>query len=237
MTGTRRPLLSPAALVPSAVALGLLVAVWAATTGPVGMLRSPGRLTTPAPHTEPAQTATADQGPGNLREVTKDVQLQFDLSWLGDLIAWTVLIGVCLAALIGARWLWVHRWHRPDRPEAVDFEVLPDAVSEALRADAAAQLRAVEDGSPRNGIVACWLRLQEVLTEAGVAPRRSETSAEFVVRTLHSIDIDPRAIGELAALYREARFSAHELGEDRRTAAREALHALHEELRARGAVT
>jgi hypothetical protein len=69
-----------------------------------------------------------------------------------------------------------------------------------------------------------------------VEPRRSETSAEFVVRTLRAIDVDPRPIGALAALYREARFSDHELGEARRTAAREALQALHEELRGRGAV-
>ena len=73
--------------------------------------------------------------------------------------------------------------------------------------------------------MACWLRLEEVVAEAGVPPRRSETSAEFVVRVLHSLDLDPRAIGALAALYREARFSEHELGEDARTAARAALAA------------
>jgi hypothetical protein len=223
--------------VPTVVALGLLVAVWAATTGPVRMLRGSGRRQTFGDRTSPAETASADSGPGNLREVTKDVQMQFDLSWLGDLIVSALIVGACVAALLGLRRLWLRRWRAPDKPESVDFEVLPDTVTEALREDAAAQLRAVEQGSPRNAIVACWLRLQEIVGAAGVAPRRSETSAEFVVRTLKSLDLDPRPIGALAALYREARFSDHELGEDRRTAAREALHALHEELRARGAVT
>jgi hypothetical protein len=146
------------------------------------------------------------------------------------------LIGVCLAALLGVRWLWQRRWHRPEKPETVAFEVLPDAVTDALRAAAREQLEAVEQGSPRNGIVACWLRLQEIVTAAGVEPRRSETSAEFVVRTLRAIDVDPRPIGALAALYREARFSDHELGEERRTAAREALQSLHDDLSNRGAV-
>jgi hypothetical protein len=236
MTGTRRPLLAPAAWLPTLVLLGLLVAVWAATTGPVRMLRDTGRRLTFDTPTPPPETASSDQGPPNLREITKDVQPQFDLSWLGDLIAGALLLGVCLAALLALRWWWLHRWHRPEKPETVDFDVLPDAITEAMRADAQAQLEAVEQGSPRNGIVACWVRLQEILTGAGVAPRRSETSAEFVVRTLRSLDVDPRAIGALAALYREARFSDHELGEDRRTAARDALRALHEELRSRGAV-
>jgi len=236
VTGTRRPLSAPAALLPAVVVLGLLVAVWAATTGPVGMLRASGRrrdVGSPAPQSE-----TATDAPGrSAREVLKDVEPQFDLSWLGDLIASALLIGVCIAALVGVRWLWLHRWHRPQTPATVDFEVLPDAVTEALRADEKAQLEAVEQGTPRNGIVACWLRLQQVVTAAGVPHRRSETSAEFVVRTLRSIDLDPRPISALAALYREARFSEHDLGEERRTAAREALHDLHEELRSRGAVT
>ncbi len=230
--GTRA---APAALLPTGVVLGLLVLVWAASTGPVAMFHASGRTFT---FRTPRSTAGVDASVGpTLREVTKDVQPQFHLAWVGDLVAWALLFGVCLAAFLGLRRLWLHRWHPPEKPEPVDFEVLPDGLVEVLGGDAAAQLAAVDRGSPRNGIVACWLRLQEVLTEAGVPPRPSETSAELVVRTLRSLDLDPRPIGSLAGLYREARFSEHELGEDARTAARSALQALHDDLRARGAVS
>ena len=235
MTGTtRRPW---AALLPTVVVLGLLVLVWAATTGPVRMLSESGRtfvFNTPTPlPTQP----TESEGTGTLREVTKDVDPQFHLAWLGDLIAWTLLIALGIGLFLGLRWLWIHRWQPPEKPEEVDFDVLPDRLVDALRRDVSAQQAAVEEGDPRNGIVACWLRLQEVVTDAGVPPRRSETSSEFVVRALHSLDLDPRAIGRLAALYREARFSEHTIGEDGRTAARDALHALHDDLRSRGAVS
>jgi hypothetical protein len=225
------------ALLPTVVLLGVLVLVWAATTGPVRMLSGSGRTfvfpTPSATSTQPSESSST----GNLREVTKDVAPQFHLAWLGDLIAWTVLVGIGIGLFLGLRWLWIHRWQAPAKPEEVEFDVLPDRLVEALRHDAAAQHAAVEAGDPRNGIVACWLRLQEAVSEAGLPPHRSETSSEFVVRALHSLDLDPRAIGRLAALYREARFSEHELGEDARTAARDALHALHADLRARGAVT
>jgi hypothetical protein len=48
--------------------------------------------------------------------------------------------------------------------------------------------------------------------------------------------VDPGSIGRLAALYREARFSGHPLGEDARTAAEAALRQLHQDLGAAGTV-
>lgn len=237
MRGTeRRPVFAPAALLPVAVVIGLLVLVWASTTGPVRMLRDSGRryVFEPPPHPPP----TPYDGPSlmpSLREVTRDVHPLADLSWLGDLIATAVLLLVCVAVLLGLRWIWTHRWHPPAAPEEVAFEVLPDRVVEALRRDRTAQLDAVGEGSPRNGIVACWLRLQEILSEAGVPPDRAETSAEFVVRALRALDLDPRPIATLAALFREARFSEHPVDEDARRAARTALEALHEDLSLRGA--
>ncbi|MGA9748583.1 MAG: DUF4129 domain-containing protein, partial [Nocardioides sp.] len=87
-------------------------------------------------------------------------------------------------------------------------------------------------GSPRNGIVACWARLEDAVADAGVPRNRHETSAEFTVRVLHVLDLDPRAIGDLARLYREARFSEHELAESARDDARDALARLQSDLAA-----
>jgi hypothetical protein len=47
---------------------------------------------------------------------------------------------------------------------------------------------------------------------------------------LRTLDVDPRAISTLGRLYREARFSSHELGEDARTTATAALQQLHDDL-------
>ena len=221
------------ALLPAGVVLGLLVLVWAATTGPVRMLRDSGRRYVFEPPTPTASPSDGSTPAGNLRDVTKDIKPIADLSWLGDLIATAALLLFCVAVLLGVRWLWLHRWHPPERPEEVPFEVLPAQVAEAISRDRAAQLEAVADGAPRNGIVACWLRLQASVEEAGVPPRRSDTSAEFVQRALRSLDLDPRGVATLAALYREARFSEHPVGEDARAAARAALESLHADLAAR----
>jgi len=233
---SRQPLFAPAALLPTVVVLGLLVLVWAAVTGPVGVMSASGRRRTFSTATPTTASPTAEPSdPGNLREVTDDVSLRFDLGWLGDLIAYAGLIGVGVAVFLALRWLWLHRWHPPPRPPEVEFEVLPDqaVVIDALRRDAHARIAAVARGAPRDGIVQCWLRLEEAVASAGVPPYPYETSSEFVVRMLHALDLDPRATGRLASLYREARFSRHELGEDARTAARSALEQIDAELDAR----
>ena len=67
-------------------------------------------------------------------------------------------------------------------------------------------------------------------------PDRAETSAEFVVRALRGLDLDPAPIARLAALYREARFSEHPVGEEARGEARAALEVLHEDLVRRSTV-
>ena len=211
----------------------LLVLVWAAVTGPVALLGSSGRRLGPrSPGPTPSSPTAGPDGPQSAREIIGNRPRQLDLSWVGDLIAWAIFLGVVGVVAAGTGWLWRNRWHRPERPGRVEFDVLPeiDSVADMLARDARAQLAAVAEGTPRNGIVACWLRLEQVIAEAGLPRHRSETSAEFTVRVLKVLDVDPRAISALARLYREARFSTHELGEDARTTAESALLRLHEDL-------
>lgn len=240
MTGKqRRPLLDATALLPAAVVLALVVLAWAAASGPVRVLSPSGRTRSFDPSATPTPSPTSESSQtGTPREVIRDVRPRFDLSWLGDLLVYSLWIALGIAGFLAARYLWLNRWHAPERPAAVDFDVLPDvAAREALRKDVEAQLSAIEEGSVRNGIVACWVRLEEIVAAAGYPRSPAETSSEYVVRILRGLDLDPRAAGALAALYREARFSRHDLGEDVRTAAREALQVLHDDLRVRGGVT
>ena len=230
-----------AAVVAPAVVLGMLVLVWAASTGPGRLL-----FATPATRTIPpgltARVSPSESSPPvTLEEITENVEQTIDLSWLGDLIAWAVVLGVglllCVAAAALVRRAVRDRWLQPGGRPAVEFDVLPEVQAvQALADDGAARLAAVHEGTVRNGIVRCWVRLEEAVGQAGLPRAPHETSAEFTVRVLHRLDLDPHTVGELARLYREARFSEHELGEGSRAAAREALVRLQEELHAvRGA--
>ena len=143
-----------------------------------------------------------------------------------------MLLALAAGVLLGLAWLWRHRWRPPPKPATIDVEALPDVaeLTEALGRDAAARLASLQQGDARNGIVRCWLRLEEVIAEAGLPRDPAETSSEFTVRVLHVLDLDPHAIGTLAGLYREARFSEHTLDEAARTTARSMVQQLHGDL-------
>lgn len=115
-------------------------------------------------------------------------------------------------------------WRRTRPPE--DFDVLDD-LARLVAADAVAQRKVLAAGTPRNAIVACWLRLEAVTIEAGFERNPADTSEEFTARILQQFAIDPAAVDQLAALYREARFSTHDMGEPERDAAIDALGAVH----------
>ncbi len=223
---------SQGAVLAGIVAIGLLV--WASTAGPEAFVGPSGRRR--APRSLPTLT-TAPTGSATASSRLQDqkVASPLDLQWLGDLLLYSLILA--LALLVG--WLLLILWRRrpPRLPEAldVDFVEIPEGVrvSRRLGGDRSRQLAVLDEGTPRNGIVQCWNRLEEIIAEAGLPRRDWETSAEFTVRVLHSLDLDPHAIGELARLYREARFSEHDLGEPQRAAAREALDSLHRDLAAR----
>ena len=153
-----------------------------------------------------------------------------------------VLLKVALLALAGALIVlaavaagraWQNRprliWRRQRAVE--DFDVLePVDLAAAVAADAAAQRAALAGGTPRNGIVECWLRLEAVIADAGVPRRQSDTSAELTERVLAARAVDPAAIRELSSLYHEARFSTHPMGDAQRQAAIAALDAVHLDL-------
>ena len=103
-------------------------------------------------------------------------------------------------------------------------------VAEAVR-EADAELRdTLTGGSPRNAIVACWVRLEATVGRAGVPRRPAETSIELTTRVVAEHMVDAAAIDRLGELYREARFSAHELGESHRLTAIASLAELQNQL-------
>ncbi len=106
------------------------------------------------------------------------------------------------------------------RPPATPLAQVADRVD---LVDVEAAARHLSRGTPRNAIVACWMQLEADAGVAGLARADAETSAEYVARVVASASVDTAPIGELAALYREARFSRHDLDERHRTRAVAAL--------------
>jgi Domain of unknown function (DUF4129) len=133
------------------------------------------------------------------------------------------------------RWLLTRDWHRSTRepePEEVAFDPLdaPALVTAAVVADAGSQRELLLTGSPRNAIVLCWHRFEEQAGSVGVRRQPWETSSEFTLRVLDRLAADSAAVTALAELYRDARHSAHEVTEDNRVRALEALDAIHRSL-------
>ena len=208
-------------------ALGLLL--WVTSSRPVQVMgaprdpfeihratvRPPTRTLTPSTAPTPRALPTASPRHG--------------LSIVGVLVE-------ILAVLVGAAVLFAFVYYvvrlvryRLERPREEAFEALPD-VADSVVDDAESQLAALAEGEPRNAIVACWLRLEETVSTAGLPRRPSETSAEFTARVLVRRAVDADAIQELARLYRVARFSTHALGEPERHRAVTALRRLHADL-------
>jgi hypothetical protein len=219
-----------------AVVVGVLLLVWAATAGPPRVFEPVERETRSSVSTASPTATPSDDARDPLADLRRDRTSEGALQWVFELVAWVGVIAAGFLVGMLARAVWRARQRRPPPPADVDFDVLPAAdVARAIAEDAAARLEAIDEGGPRNAIVRCWLLLEESAASAGVARQRHETSTEFTVRVLHRVDVDPAAIGALARLYREARFSDHDLGEDAREAARDALRRLHDDLARAGA--
>ena len=147
---------------------------------------------------------------------------------------WRVLGGIALALLLAVVVLAIRVIRR--RRRAAPPESAREAPDRALLTDrrAARQARMLREGSPREAIIATWLDLERLVATAGVPRRPSETSSELVVRVLDDREVPAAALTDLAALFREARFSTHELTEALRERAAGDLDTVHAALGARG---
>ena len=156
-------------------------------------------------------------------------------SLLADLIVRllvvVVLLVLCYALVrVVVGMLSVSRARRRRRGSALEGEVavptgaveLADAVDDGLRA--------LEAMPALDAIVACWVRLEAAAAEAGVARQPSETATELTLRVLRAYDVSPRPLSRLLSLYREARFSSHDISDDAGDDARAALLVVRGEL-------
>ena len=219
------------AVVVAAAALGVLAVLWAAS----------------APRPAPDYSSRAATTTLTPRAPLQDPFLPGELLPLGatneystaDTVIGTVIAGLFLLALVvGVLVLLVRlvrallaAW-RARRVVATDDTAPPDLarVAEALGVDAEGRLLVLARGTPAQGIVAAWDRLEQSLRAAGLDLPASRTSSETTVAALRRYGLDADPLIDLGRLYREASWSTHALTESHRTRAEEALRALDAEL-------
>ena len=221
----------------AAAGLLLVLVTWAASIGPDRVV-SGGHVERIRPDEPSFSTQTADAGRGQTDEEPNErrgeppgwvraVAFVLELLTLGVVL---FLVGRLLRRL---RQMWQARTRRR-RPqlEEVEFEVLGSAgrVTDAIDDGAVEQRTLLEEGEPRNAIVACWDRFEQQATRGGVVRRPWQTTGEYVLGVLDLVGADHGAVGRLADLYREARFSDHPMTDDHRRAALDALDSIHRSL-------
>lgn len=178
---------------------------------------------------------TAEDTGAATRAAAEDTTEDAEETQAADLAkVWWVLGGIALTLLLAVVVLAIRANRR--RRRAAPPESAREAPDRVLLTDrrAARQARMLRKGSPREAIIATWLDLERLVAAAGVPRRPSETSSELVVRVLDDREVPAAALTDLAALFREARFSTHELTEALRERAAGDLDAVHAALGARG---
>jgi uncharacterized membrane protein YhaH (DUF805 family) len=140
-----------------------------------------------------------------------------------------IVVLVVLAVLVAVARLLVARWRARERSGTAEGTAA-DLVPETLLRQARESEELLAQGTPANGVIAAWVGLEEAVHSAGVTVNRSRTSEELVTTVLRAYAVDPAALAELGALYREARFSRHDVTEPMRAQARRALQRVQADL-------
>ncbi len=214
-----------------AATVGAVLLVLASSAGPLRLWTAPAVTTGPYVAPTPSPSDLAVPPPDMVVEDRKrEPESSLFLQILGVVLAVLMLVAAAYAAIGWDGWrLWPG--FRSRRSRAIT--ALPEVMARELTVDIAAARAALAEGSPRNAIVACWMQLERDAAAAGLPRGRAETSMEYAARVVAESSVDPAPIGELAALYREARFSHHELDDRHRRQALTALDRVAVALRTR----
>jgi hypothetical protein len=209
--------------------VAMVVLVLAASSGPVDVWRSPDLDGGSAPVVTDPPTSVVPQEPlpEGKREMPDWVAT---LSKVIGIVVGLVIIAAALAAMRLVR-MPTLRWPTSLKRRAADGATLPEVDDGIVSVDVDSARAALGTGPARNAIVACWMQLERDAADAGLPRLPFETATEYVERVIGASSVDPAPIGELAALYREARFSQHELGDAHRARALAALERVEVALR------
>ncbi|MEP7333069.1 MAG: DUF4129 domain-containing protein [Terracoccus sp.] len=206
-----------AALLISSLGAPLVIVSRPVNTDTASRAPAPVIPTLPTTTTTTTSSTGAAQGTSSLSAVFGVL-----LAVLG--VAVTVLIISLIAAAVRGI------FRRPSLTRHTEATFAPPPVPDELLGGARKRLELLETGEPRNAIVAAWLDLERATGETGLPRDRAETSTEYTARVIGVWEVDPARLGDLAGLYREARFSVHPLDEGHRRRAIDDLAVLHTDL-------
>ena len=214
-----------AALVAGAAAT-MVLAAWVSASGPVGIFARPALTGYQAP--APGTDYGPAEGDPDIGRVSAPGPADGALVQLLDLLMKAIVVAVLVAVLVAIARELRRRWLERERPTA--DEVTVAMTPEVLLARTRASEELLTRGAPRHAVVAAWVSLEDALREAGIRDDATRTSAEVVRAVLRQYAVSAEPLDRLAALYREARFSRHEIGEDMREQAGDALRQIQADL-------
>jgi len=139
------------------------------------------------------------------------------------LIAAILLLAVAAVALMIMR----QRRHQnvaEPGPPAQDYA---RAVQDALLGGRRALL---QSDNARAAIIACYSAMEDSLAQRGAARSSAETPDELLAKAAGMLLVSARAAARLTALFYEARFSSHHMGDSEKDAAEKALSELEADL-------
>lgn len=208
--------------------LCIVLAIVITTSSTTPIVRSPDAVSAATP----TVASTPSVGTATASPPSKPQPQQADL----PRVVWFLLYGLLLVLaglLLWLLWGLVERRRRKAQVAGFtpsDLDTFDAGAEQRLVDVVQEQLADLSSGSPRNAVVACWLALEEAVTDTGLYRHPSSTSAEFTEKVIEAYTLNEAAIRRLSALYREARFSSHAITEQHRQAAARALQTLSAEL-------
>lgn len=144
--------------------------------------------------------------------------------------ALVAILAVAAAALLVWLMVRMRALARPPLEEAEEAADVDLTAEQARSALADARTRLTTDMDAQDAVVAAWLALEAAIARAGIRHDPAQTTLEFVVTVLGSLDIDRPALDRLAHLYRRALFDDEPLTEEDREDALARLDLLAEQL-------
>lgn len=208
--------------------LCIVLAIVITTSSTTPIVRSPDAVSAATP----TVASTPSVGTATASPPSKPQPQQADL----PRVVWFLLYGLLLVLaglLLWLLWGLVERRRRKAQVAGFtpsDLDTFDAGAEQRLVDVVQEQLADLRSGSPRNAVVACWLALEEAVTDTGLYRHPSSTSVEFTEKVIEAYTLNEAAIRRLSALYREARFSSHAITEQHRQAAARALQTLSAEL-------
>lgn len=147
---------------------------------------------------------------------------------LGLGIGLLVLVVVFAAVL-----LWRYLRVPQARQDGPGYEQVDDDAELLARAVESGRRALRDDGDARAAVIACYAAMEESLAASGIARRASDSPRDLLERAGAAGRLSGPSAAALTALFREARYSTHPMGDGHRDRAAAALTEIAAQLAAR----